>query len=54
MSASVQLISKKTNILPEKTHSLEEYLAMEARSRAKHEFFNGQIVRMAGRKYAHN
>jgi Uma2 family endonuclease len=54
MSASVQLISKKTNILSEKTHSLEEYLAMEVRSRAKHEFFNGQIVLMAGRKYAHN
>jgi Uma2 family endonuclease len=54
MSASVQLGSKKTNIISEKVHSLEEYLAMEARSRTKHEFYNGKIVLMADNKYAHN
>ncbi|MEO0042490.1 MAG: hypothetical protein RL329_1938 [Bacteroidota bacterium] len=54
MSASVQVISTKTTTLPEKSYSLEAYLAMEARSRTKHEFYDGKIVLMAGSKYTHN
>ncbi len=38
----------------EKKYTLDEYLAREARSLYKHEFYNGKIVRMAGAKARHN
>lgn len=37
-----------------KTYSLAEYLAKEEQSIHKHEFYNGQIIRMPGSKYKHN
>lgn len=41
-------------VVAEKTYTLNEYLAREARSLHKHEFYNGKIVRMAGAKARHN
>ena len=38
----------------ERKYTLDEYLAREARSLYKHEFYNGKIVRMAGAKARHN
>lgn len=38
----------------ERTYTLDEYLAREARSQYKHEFYNGKIIRMAGAKARHN
>lgn len=38
----------------DRTYMLDEYLAREARSLYKHEFYNGKIVRMAGAKARHN
>jgi Uma2 family endonuclease len=37
-----------------KIYSLAEYLAKEEQSIHKHEFYNGQIIRMPGFKYKHN
>jgi Uma2 family endonuclease len=39
---------------PKRTYSLEEYLRKEAKSKYKHEFINGQIVRMPYAKGPHN
>lgn len=41
-------------IAADKRHTLNEYLTREARSLQKHEFYNGQIIRMAGAKARHN
>ncbi len=41
-------------VLAEKRYTLDEYLAHEARSLHKHEFYNGKIVRRAGTKARHN
>ena len=37
-----------------KRYSLREYLLKEERSKYKHEFHNGQIIRMPGSKLKHN
>jgi Uma2 family endonuclease len=37
-----------------KTYTLSEYLLKEDRSVEKHEFYNGQIIPMAGAKFRHN
>jgi Uma2 family endonuclease len=39
---------------PKQLFSLAEYLEKEERSKTKHHFFNGQIVRMPGAKFRHN
>lgn len=39
---------------PERTYSLEEYLRKEAKSKYKHEFIDGQIIRMPFAKGPHN
>lgn len=39
---------------PKRRYSLEEYLRKEAKSKYKHEFIDGQIVRMAYAKGPHN
>jgi Uma2 family endonuclease len=39
---------------PKRTYSLEEYLRKEAKSKYKHEFINGQIVRLPYAKGPHN
>ena len=39
---------------PDKLYSLEEYLAKEEKAAFKSEFYNGQIIRMAGAKITHN
>ena len=39
---------------PDKLYSLEEYLAKEEKAAFKSEFYNGQIIRMAGGKSTHN
>jgi Uma2 family endonuclease len=36
-----------------KFYSLEEYLALEATSEAKHEYYNGEIFAMAGGTFQH-
>ena len=49
------LIANTTSRLKSpKTYSLAEYLAKEEQSIHKHEFYNGQIIRMPGSKYKHN
>lgn len=40
--------------LPERTYSLEEYLDLLHRSEERLEYFNGEVVSMAGGKKAHN
>ena len=39
---------------PDKTYTLEEYLLIEDRSIEKHEFFNGEVIKMPGAKPEHN
>lgn len=39
---------------PQKKYSLAEYLVKESKSQQKHEFHNGQILRMPGSKANHN
>lgn len=41
-------------VVAEKKYTLAEYLTREVRSLHKHEFYNGEIVRMAGAKARHN
>ncbi|MFN3345720.1 MAG: Uma2 family endonuclease, partial [Chloroherpetonaceae bacterium] len=36
-----------------KVYSLEEYLALEATSQEKHEYYNGEIFAMAGGTFQH-
>jgi Uma2 family endonuclease len=54
----VAAIEKNTNTKQEpplrKVYSLEEYLAFEERSPHKHEFYNGEIIRIAKAKARHN
>jgi Uma2 family endonuclease len=38
----------------ERLYSFEDYLKREEKAVDKHEFYNGQIVKMAGGKYRHN
>ena len=47
---------KKNSIAPAapKVYTLWEYLAREERSKDKHEFYDGKIVKMANAKYNHN
>ena len=52
MTATVALEKKK--IKEEKTYTFLEYLKKEEKSIEKHEFYNGQIVKMSGAKYRHN
>jgi Uma2 family endonuclease len=49
------VISKK-NVVPDapKVYTLWEYLAREERSKDKHEFYDGKIVKMSNAKYNHN
>ena len=57
MPAAVATQSEKKGVLEKKqpnTYSLLEYLKREEKSLHKHEFYNGQIVRMAGGSYNHN
>lgn len=42
------------NFSPDKIYSIEEYLEIEDNSKEKHEFFNGEVVKMPGAKPAHN
>jgi Uma2 family endonuclease len=39
---------------PVKVYTLQEYLAREAQSPQKNEFYNGQIIQMPGSKFKHN
>ncbi|RYF46090.1 MAG: Uma2 family endonuclease [Cytophagaceae bacterium] len=41
-------------VTAEKTYTLNDYLLRESRSRNKHEFYNGKIIRMAGAKARYN
>jgi Uma2 family endonuclease len=50
--ATPKPISDKKRV--DKLYSLEEYLRREERNVYKSEFFNGQIIRMAGGKIKHN
>jgi Uma2 family endonuclease len=48
-------ITKSSGLVTEpKNYTLREYLAKEERSKHKHEFHNGQIIRMPGSKFKHN
>lgn len=38
----------------QKIYTEEEYLAMEARSQEKHEYYNGKIIKMSGGSPVHN
>lgn len=50
--SAIAAIQKK--MVQPKTYTLEEYLHREERSITKNEFYNGQIIPMAGAKYNHN
>jgi Uma2 family endonuclease len=39
---------------PSRKHTLEEYLRKEANSTHKHEFINGEIIKMPNARYNHN
>lgn len=39
---------------PDKIYSIEEYLLIEDQSVEKHEFFNGEVIKMPGAKPTHN
>jgi Uma2 family endonuclease len=54
MSAAALRIPQVVGIEPTKVFTLEEYLRREERAVHKHEFYNGQIIRMAGGKARHN
>ena len=49
-AASPRLILHK----PTRRYTLEEYLRKEATSTHKHEFINGEIIKMPNARYAHN
>jgi Uma2 family endonuclease len=42
------------SVQPKKRHTVAEYLELEASSREKHEFFQGEIFSMGGASEAHN
>jgi Uma2 family endonuclease len=45
----------KNLIIPQpKSYTLGEYLVREERSKEKHEFYNGKIIKMPNAKYNHN
>lgn len=54
MTTAIAEINKNNTIRKPKVYTLREYLSREERSLHKHEFHNGQIVRMAGGKSKHN
>lgn len=39
---------------PTRKYTLEEYLRKEANSTHKHEFINGEIIKMPNARYSHN
>jgi Uma2 family endonuclease len=47
-------ITQKLVIPKAKSYSLGEYLVREERSKEKHEFYNGKIIKMPNAKYNHN
>ena len=51
MVATAELIKKEK---VQKTYTLDEYLKREAKSADKHEFYNGQIIKMPNAKFYHN
>ncbi len=42
------------SVQPKAQHTLDEYLALEASTREKHEFFRGEIFAMGGASAVHN
>ncbi len=57
MSNSIAVSEKPISNIPPlapKVYTLREYLAREERSKDKHEFYNGIIVKMPNAKYNHN
>lgn len=56
MSNSIAVAEKARQTMPviPKVYTFREYLAREERSKDKHEFYNGIIVKMANAKYNHN
>ena len=55
MNAAVAAPEPKTSLERKaKVYTLAEYLLRESRSSDKHEFYNGQIVKMANAKFIHN
>jgi Uma2 family endonuclease len=48
------ITAPKLIISPVKSYSLGEYLVREERSKEKHEFYNGKIIKMPNAKYNHN
>ena len=52
MTAAVALKEKKIKV--EKIYTFHEYLKREEKSIEKHEFYNGQIIKMPGAKVRHN
>lgn len=51
MVATAEFLKKEK---VQKTYTLDEYLRREEKSVDKHEFYNGQIVKMANAKFYHN
>lgn len=51
---AIAAIDKKQIIKEPKKYTLQEYLQREEKSLHKHEFHNGQIVRMPGATFKHN
>jgi Uma2 family endonuclease len=52
--STIAAIAHKRIVTEQKQYTLREYLAKEDRSVHKHEFHNGQIIRMPGSKFKHN
>ncbi len=51
---SIAAADKKQIIKEPKRYTLQEYLQREEKALHKHEFHNGQIIRMAGTTFKHN
>ncbi len=51
---TITALAPKRIVAEQKQLTLREYLAKEERSVNKHEFHNGQIIRMPGSKFKHN
>lgn len=54
MSVAALKVPQVVGVETTKIFTLEEYLRREERAVHKHEFYNGQIIRMAGGKARHN
>jgi Uma2 family endonuclease len=52
--STIAAIKPSSLVTAPKYYTLREYLAKEERSQYKHEFHNGQIIRMPGSKIKHN